>query len=184
MLCKVVLIGDTRVGKSCLLLRFTEGRFFPCPGFTIGIEFGTRTVLVPSKVELQIWDTAGAEMFRPITRSYYRGAHMLIVLFDVTERRSFLNLPVWINECVAFGHPEIPCILVGNKCDLVNQRQVTTPEARAFAETSGMLAYYETSAYTNENVEMVFTSGVASVLYHANKPKRTKRTCFACGTRK
>ena len=149
MLCKVVLVGDSHVGKSCLLLRFTEGRFFPCPAITIGMEFAT--VSLP-RVRLQIWDTSGLEVFRAITRGIYRGARMILIVYDVTDRRTFLNLPGWVHDC----DPETPRILVGNKCDRGGERQVTTQEARAFAVSHGMCSYYETSAYTNENVDLLF----------------------------
>jgi len=155
-LFKYIIIGDTGAGKSCLLLQFTDKRFQPVHDLTIGVEFGARMVDIDGRqIKLQIWDTAGQESFRSITRSYYRGAAGALLVYDITRRETFNHLGRWLEEAKQNGNTNMTTILIGNKCDLEHRRQVSTEEGRLFAEKHGLM-FLETSAKTAENVEESF----------------------------
>ncbi len=140
-LLKFIIIGPTGVGKSCLLLQFTDKRFLTDHELTIGVEFGTRMIEVEGKkIKLQLWDTAGQESFRSITRSYYRGAQGALLVFDITKRSSFLHLQSWLEEVRRQGTDGMSILLVGNKADLAPDREVTREEAEQFAQTNGLKA--------------------------------------------
>jgi small GTP-binding protein len=116
---KYIIIGDTGVGKSCLLMRFIEGKFNTRYEVTVGVEFGAKVVNInEDPVKLQIWDTAGQETFKSITRSYYRSAAGALLVYDVTNRESFQNVHKWLDECREHGNPLMTIILIGNKVDL------------------------------------------------------------------
>jgi Ras-related protein Rab-1A len=152
----LLLIGDSGVGKSCLLLRFADDTYTESYISTIGVDFKIRTVDLDSKViKLQIWDTAGQERFRTITSSYYRGAHGIIVTFDVTDQESFNNVKQWLNEIDRYANESVNKLLVGNKCDLEEKRVVDKATAQAFADEIG-IPYIETSAKNATNVEEAF----------------------------
>uniref|UniRef100_A0A452XJM9 GTP-binding protein n=1 Tax=Aegilops tauschii subsp. strangulata TaxID=200361 RepID=A0A452XJM9_AEGTS len=130
-LFKLLLIGDSSVGKSCLLLRFADDAYVDTYISTIGVDFKIRTVELDGKsVKLQIWDTAGQERFRTITSSYYRGAHGIIIVYDVTDRESFNNVKQWLSEIDRYASDSVCKLLVGNKCDLVDSKVVDTEEAK------------------------------------------------------
>ncbi|KAK2195005.1 bifunctional Small GTPase/Small GTP-binding protein domain/P-loop containing nucleoside triphosphate hydrolase [Babesia duncani] len=164
-LFKYIIIGDTGVGKSCLLLRFTDKRFKPDHDLTIGVEFGTRQVTVQGEqIKLQIWDTAGQESFRSITRSYYRGAAGALLVFDISRRSTFEHLTKWLEEVRDHGSPTMTIVLIGNKTD-VAKREVEYEEGnfacmqnasvgKQFAEQYNII-YMETSAKGDYNVENV-----------------------------
>jgi Ras-related protein Rab-1A len=155
-LFKLLLIGDSGVGKSCLLLRFADHTYTESYISTIGVDFKIRTIDLDGKViKLQIWDTAGQERFRTITSSYYRGAHGIIVVYDVTDRDSFTNVKQWMNEIERYAVESVQKLLVGNKCDLTTKRQVTPEEGKSFAETLN-IPFLETSAKAATNVEQAF----------------------------
>jgi len=155
-LFKYIIIGDTNTGKSCLLLQFTDNRFEPAHNLTIGVEFGARLVDIDNKkIKLQVWDTAGQESFRSITRSYYRGAAGAILVYDITKRESFDHLARWLQEARENGNVTMTIMLIGNKCDLEHLRQVTKEEGAKFAQENGLL-FLETSSKTGENVEEAF----------------------------
>eukprot|EP01122_Echinamoeba_exundans_P006395 TRINITY_DN1788_c1_g1_i1.p1 TRINITY_DN1788_c1_g1~~TRINITY_DN1788_c1_g1_i1.p1 ORF type:complete len:210 (-),score=60.08 TRINITY_DN1788_c1_g1_i1:126-755(-) len=155
-LFKYIIVGDTAVGKSCLLLQFTDKRFQPQHDLTIGVEFGSRTITIDNnQIKLQIWDTAGQEKFRSITRSYYRGAAGALLVYDITRRETFEHLTTWLEDCRKYSSPNIVIILVGNKIDLEANRQVTREEGETFAQKNG-LYFIETSAKTAENVDEAF----------------------------
>lgn len=156
-LFKYIVIGDTGTGKSCLLLQFTDKRFQHVHDLTVGVEFGSRNVTIAQKkaIKLQIWDTAGQESFRSITRSYYRGACAALLLYDITRRDSFLHLTQWLEEVQRTANPEIVIMLVGNKIDLEHRRAVTTNEGREFARKHNLI-FIETSAKSSANVEAAF----------------------------
>ncbi|XP_034265451.1 ras-related protein Rab-39A [Pantherophis guttatus] len=158
---RLIVLGDSTVGKSCLLHRFTEGRF-PGPMHcdpTVGVDFFSRLVEIePGKrIKLQLWDTAGQERFRSITRSYYRNSVGGLLVFDITNRSSFEHVYDWLDEAKMHVQPfQIIFILVGHKCDLESERQVTRQEAEELASACGM-KYIETSAKEAINVEESFT---------------------------
>lgn len=151
-----IIIGDTGVGKSCLLLQFTDKRFQPVHDITIGVEFGARLINIESdQIKLQIWDTAGQEQFRSITRSYYRDAAGALLVYDITRRESFNHLEKWLEEARLNGNKNMTIMLIGNKSDLEHRRVVSTDEGREFAERNG-LVFMETSAKSAANVEEAF----------------------------
>jgi Ras-related protein Rab-2A len=155
-LFKYIIIGDTGVGKSCLLLKFTDKRFQPVHDLTIGVEFGARMVNIDDRqIKLQIWDTAGQESFRSITRSYYRGAAGALLVYDITRRETFNHLGRWLEEARQNGNQNMTIMLIGNKCDLEHKRQVSKEEGERFAQQHGLM-FLETSAKTAENVEESF----------------------------
>eukprot|EP01069_Polyplicarium_translucidae_P003646 Polyplicarium_translucidae@DN2370_c0_g1_i2.p1 len=161
-LFKYIIIGDTGVGKSCLLLQFTDKRFCAKHDVTVGVEFGARLLSIDNRpIKLHIWDTAGQEAFRSITRSYYRGAAGALLVYDITRRDTFNHLTRWLEEVRQNSHPSMAIILVGNKCDL-EKREVTTEEGAEFARQHG-LVFLETSAKTAENVEEAFVSTAGSI---------------------
>lgn len=150
---KILLVGNSAVGKSSLLMRFAEDLFSESFLPTIGVDFKIRTIeAAGSKVKLQMWDTAGQERFKSILNSYYKGAHGILLVFDITDKQSFKDLQVWLAEVEKYGRQDIVKILIGNKKDLESQRQVTTAEAKQFAESLGM-KYLETSAKDGLNIE-------------------------------
>lgn len=152
----MVVIGDTGVGKSCLLLQFVDRRFSSVHDLTIGVDFGSRIIEIGGeKVKLQIWDTAGQESFRSIARSYYRDASGALLVFDVTRRETFGHLSRWLEEARQFASPNICITLVGNKADVTSKRVIQRAEAQAFAEENG-LEYIEASAKTSDGVDEAF----------------------------
>jgi len=156
-LFKYIAIGDTGVGKSCLLLQFTDKRFNPEHDLTIGVEFGTHQITVNhDKIKLQVWDTAGQETFRSITRSYYRNAAGALLVYDISRRDTFLHVTQWLVDAQTHGNKDMIVILVGNKSDIDHLRQVPTEEGQKLAEEKGLL-FIETSAKTGQNVEEAFT---------------------------
>ncbi|GAM21890.1 hypothetical protein SAMD00019534_050650, partial [Acytostelium subglobosum LB1] len=155
-LFKYIMVGDSAVGKSNLTLQFVDKRFAPNSDFTIGVEFGSRTINIENKqIKLQIWDTAGQEKFRSITRAYYRGALGALIVYDITRRETFDNLTSWLSDCRKYSTGEVTIALIGNKSDLETNRQVSTSEASAFAQEHGLL-FFETSAKTGSNVDLAF----------------------------
>ncbi|XP_057655020.1 ras-related protein Rab-2A isoform X1 [Diorhabda carinulata] len=155
-LFKYIIIGDTGVGKSCLLLQFTDKRFQPVHDLTIGVEFGARMITIDSKqIKLQIWDTAGQEAFRSITRSYYRGAAGALLVYDITRRETFNHLTTWLDDARQHSNSNMVIMLIGNKSDLESRREVMKEEGEAFAREHG-LVFMETSAKTAANVEEAF----------------------------
>lgn len=155
-LFKVLLIGNSSVGKSSLLLRFVDNAWSDLFVPTIGVDFKIKTMTIDSKnVKLQIWDTAGQERFKNITASYYRGAHGILVVYDITDMESFKNINNWLIEIEKNANKNVYKILIGNKCDLEEKRTVSTQQGKELAETYGM-KFIETSAKNNTNVNEAF----------------------------
>lgn len=155
-LFKVVLIGDSGVGKSNLLSRFTRNEFNLESKSTIGVEFATKSIEVESKtIKAQIWDTAGQERYRAITSAYYRGAVGALLVYDISKKLTFENVERWLKELRDHAEPNIVVMLVGNKSDLRHRRAVSTEEAMAFAEANN-LAFIETSALDATGVDNAF----------------------------
>merc|ERR1712054_538829 len=153
---KYIIIGDTGVGKSCLLLQFTDKRFQQVHDLTIGVEFGARMITIDNKqIKLQIWDTAGQESFRAITRSYYRGAAGALLVHDITRRETFNHLITWLDDARHHSNNNMTIMLIGNKSDLEHRRAVTFEEGQQFANQHGLI-FLETSAKTARNVEDAF----------------------------
>lgn len=156
-LFKFLLIGNSGVGKSCLLLRFTDDTWSSQHISTIGVDFKIRTVEIEGKtIKLQIWDTAGQERFRTITSSYYRGAHGIILVYDITDEESFRDVAHWQQEILRYGSGSpIEILLVGNKCDLGTSRHVTLKQGQEYA-ASQQMTFLETSAKDHVNVDQAF----------------------------
>eukprot|EP00249_Psilotum_nudum_P013169 c24192_g1_i1 orf=566-1171(-) len=170
-LFKLLLIGDSGVGKSCLLLRFADDTYAENYISTIGVDFKIRTVELDGKtIKLQIWDTAGQERFRTITSSYYRGAHGIIIVYDVTDMESFKNVKQWLNEIGRYASDSVNKLLVGNKNDLTAKRVVDYQMGKAFANELG-IPFLETSAKNATNVEQAFMTMAAEIKNRmANQP--------------
>ncbi|CAI0462162.1 unnamed protein product [Linum tenue] len=162
-LFKLLLIGDSGVGKSCLLLRFADDSYIESYISTIGVDFVSWRKF-PSCRELSdvIWDTAGQERFRTITSSYYRGAHGIIIVYDVTDEESFNNVKTWLTEIDKFATDSVNKLLVGNKCDLTSKRAVPYDTAKAFADEIG-IPFLETSAKSATNVEEAFMTMASEI---------------------
>jgi len=172
---KILLIGDTNVGKSCLLLRFADDTYTGSFISTIVVDFKIRTIEVDHKIiKLQIWDTAGQERFRTITSSYYRGAHGIIVVYDVTDKESFNHVPEWLNEIDKYACENVNKLLFGNKSDLTAKRVVSTEQGKEFAESQG-IEFLETSAKEATNVEQAFLTLATQI--------KTRMTSTTDGTR-
>ncbi|XP_024370199.1 ras-related protein YPTC6 isoform X2 [Physcomitrium patens] len=155
-LFKVVLIGDSGVGKSNLLSRFTRNEFCLESKSTIGVEFATRSIQVDGKtIKAQIWDTAGQERYRAITSAYYRGAVGALLVYDITKHVTYENVERWLKELRDHADSNIVIMLVGNKSDLRHLRGVSLDDAQSFAEKEG-LSFIETSALESTNVEKAF----------------------------
>ncbi|XP_047180146.1 ras-related protein RABA5b-like [Vigna umbellata] len=155
-LFKVVLIGDSAVGKSNLLSRFARNEFDSNSKATIGVEFQTQVVEIDGKeVKAQIWDTAGQERFRAVTSAYYRGAVGALVVYDISRRGTFDGIKRWLEELTTQNDSTVARMLVGNKCDLENIREVSTEEGKNLAEEEGLF-FMETSALDSTNVQTAF----------------------------
>jgi len=163
MQIKLLMIGDSGVGKTCLLLRYANDSFSPTFITTIGIDFKIKNIDIEGKrVKLQIWDTAGQERFRTITTSYFRGAQGIVLVYDVTDRRSFESIRNWISQIQQHADVHVNKILVGNKCDMLDEKVVSSEEGQKLATEFGM-EFWEDSAKNNVNVEESFLSIAKSV---------------------
>uniref|UniRef100_A0AAX7SSR9 small monomeric GTPase n=1 Tax=Astatotilapia calliptera TaxID=8154 RepID=A0AAX7SSR9_ASTCA len=174
-LFKVVLIGDSGVGKSNLLSRFTRNEFNLESKSTIGVEFATRSIQVDGKtVKAQIWDTAGQERYRAITSAYYRGAVGALLVYDIAKHLTYENVERWLKELRDHADSNIVIMLVGNKSDLRHLRAVPTDEARAFAEKNG-LSFLETSALDSTNVETAFQTILTEIYRIVSQKQMSER---------
>ena len=172
-LFKIVLIGDSGVGKSNLLSRFTRNEFDLESRTTIGVEFATRSIPIDNKtIKAQIWDTAGQERFRAITNAYYRGAVGALLVYDIAKHLTYENVERWLKELKDHADANIVVMLVGNKCDLRHLRAVPTEEAKEFAEKN-QLIFIETSALDSTNVEEAFKSIVSEVFQLVHTQRQT-----------
>ncbi|KAK4336623.1 hypothetical protein RND71_043735 [Anisodus tanguticus] len=172
-LFKVVLIGDSGVGKSNLLSRFTRNQFNLESKSTIGVEFATRSIHVDGKtIKAQIWDTAGQERYRAITSAYYRGAVGGLLIYDIAKHLTYENVDRWIKELRDHADNNIIIMLVGNKSDLRHLRAVPTDEAKQFAVKNN-LSFIETSALDSSNVEQAFQQ-ILTEIYHVVSQKQIK----------
>lgn len=163
-LFKYIIIGDSAVGKSCILLQFLDKKFKLDHDTTIGVEFGSKIIQAKNRnIKLQVWDTAGQESFKSITRSYYRGSICALLVYDVTNKESFENLIKWLEETKTYANEKITIMLIGNKTDLADKREVQYDEGFDFAQKHDLL-YQETSAKTGYNIDLIFTKSTEEVL--------------------
>ncbi|XP_004705861.1 ras-related protein Rab-26 isoform X4 [Echinops telfairi] len=154
-----MLVGDSGVGKTCLLVRFKDGAFLAGTFIsTVGIDFRNKVLDVDgTKVKLQMWDTAGQERFRSVTHAYYRDAHALLLLYDVTNKASFDNIQDWLSEIQEHAQRDVVLMLLGNKVDSTHEREVKREDGEKLAKEYG-LPFMETSAKSGLNVDLAFTA--------------------------
>ena len=169
---KVLLIGNSDVGKSSLILRYVDQIWNDVFVPTIGVDFKVKSLEIEKKsIKLQIWDTAGQERFRNVISSYFKGAHGILLIFDITSRGSFKELENWLGEVERNASSQILKILIGNKCDLEEEREISKDEGEAFAMRNGM-QYIETSAKINTNVNEAFEA-LAKIMVEYNNKKNS-----------
>lgn len=171
-LYKILIVGDANAGKTSILDQFTNGSFDGAYISTIGIDFNVKTVTIKDdiKVKLQIWDTCGQERFKALTRSYYRNANAIIIVYDITSPKSFENAKHWIKETELYVDSDVLCVLVGNKSDLYENRKIQYFEGHKLAEEK-QLQFFETSAKYDSNIETVFDF-IGHMLYDTEKKRK------------
>ncbi|KAH7825708.1 Rab1c [Monocercomonoides exilis] len=173
---KLLLIGNSGVGKSCLLLRFSDDTFSPTYVASIGVDFKIRTISIGGKtIKLHLWDTAGQDRFRTIISQYYRGANGIIIVYDVTNRDSFNSIQSWLNEIETFGCEKVSRLIVGNKSDLNSKRVIPFTLGKQLADSVG-IPFLETSAKTSMNVEAAFETMVEEVMKVYVTPEEDRNT--------
>jgi len=189
-LFKIVIIGDSAVGKSNIFTRFIKDEFNMDSKATIGVEFSAKNVTIQDKViKAQVWDTAGQERFRALAKNYYRGAVGALLVYDITNYESFKNVEKWLKEVKEHAEPHLVTLLIGNKNDLEDKRAVKTEEGAEFAEKQG-LGFVETSAKNNVNIETAFNKLVTEIFETLEKvggdeteePNPTGKTTNKIGT--
>jgi len=164
LLFKLLLIGDSGVGKTCILFRFSDDAFNTTFISTIGIDFKIKTIeLRGKKIKLQIWDTAGQERFHTITTSYYRGAMGIMLVYDITNAKSFDNIAKWLRTIQEHANVEVEKMILGNKCDMEDKRVISKERGETIARENSV-KFLETSAKTNVNIERAFTELSESIL--------------------
>ncbi|XP_022939060.1 ras-related protein RABF1-like [Cucurbita moschata] len=154
---KLVLLGDSGVGKSCIVLRFVRGQFDPTSKVTVGASFLSQTIVLQDSttVKFEIWDTAGQERYAALAPLYYRGAAVAVVVYDITNSDSFAKAKYWVKELQKHGRSDIILALVGNKADLQEERKVSVQDGTEYAEKNGLF-FIETSAKTADNINELF----------------------------
>ncbi|KAM3147056.1 hypothetical protein pb186bvf_000772 [Paramecium bursaria] len=163
-LFKVLLIGNSGVGKSCMLMRYSENQFTNNFYNTIGVDFKTKSIQIGEhNVKLQIWDTAGQDRFRTITCSYYRGAQGIMIVYDITDRESFENVKTWMVEIDKYASESVNRMLIGNKCDMSERREVSYDEGLELSRQYS-IPFYETSAKSSLNIDIAFTHITKNIL--------------------
>ena len=163
LLYKVIIIGDTGVGKSNILSRYVKDEFSSNSKSTVGVELGIKFLKIKNtSTKIQIWDTAGQERYQAITSSYFRGSDGCFIVYDITNETSFNNIEKWFDKIHEENDKEIPVIIVGNKCDLENERKIPTEKAKEKAQNL-KCAFYETSALKAINIEQIFEELVNTI---------------------
>ena len=171
LLFKLILIGDSCVGKSNILLKYLKNQFNENSKTTVGVEFGSKIIKKNGKViKLQIWDTAGQERYKSITSAYYKGSKGAFVVYDITRKTTYDNIDKWIGELKTNGSEDVLIMLVGNKSDLEDKREVITEEVEKKAQEQ-KLAFCETSALNGKNVEYAFENLINEILKKVEKDK-------------
>ena len=173
---KIVLIGDTCVGKSCILVRFSDDVFVENYVTTIGVDFRFKTMIVKNKIaKIQIWDTAGQERYRSITTAYYRGAAAIIICCDSTNKESFYNINNWIDEIAKYTDKEVDKLVLMNKCDLVEERQIDKKDISKFEKENG-IKVMEVSAKTGDGIDKAFEYIIEKLIDKSENKKSNTMT--------
>ena len=172
-LYKILLLGDTSVGKTCFLMRYTDNTFQEIHMSTIGLDYKLKNVQLEDGkiVKIQIWDTAGQDRFRSITKNYYKGAHGIILIYDVTDKKTYENVKAWIEQIREEVSDNVTIILVGNKIDDLEGRKVKKEEGEKAAKEFG-LSFFECSAKTGENIDLIFNELVKRTVEQFSKSDR------------
>ena len=166
---KIIVIGDSNVGKSCLTNRAAKDKFSSDYSPTLGFEFRTFSTNIENKIiRLQVWDTYGQEVYRSLISNFYRNSSLAMMVYSINSKESFLNINRWLKEIKINSNPDIKIILIGNKADLENEREVTYEEAKKYKEENQILYFEETSAKTGLNAKKVFEES-AKILYTEHK---------------
>ena len=167
---KILLLGDSSVGKTCFLMRYTDNTFQDIHMSTIGLDYKLKNVQLENgkMVKIQVWDTAGQDRFRSITKNYYKGAHGIVLIYDVTENKSFENVKNWMNQIKEEISDKVTIVLVGNKIDDEEHRKVTTEQGESMAKEFGIM-FFECSAKTGENIDGIFNDLVRKVVDNFSK---------------
>ena len=160
---KVVLVGDSSVGKTNIMSKYLKNEFHEDSKATVGVEFGSKQFTIEGhQIKAQIWDTAGQERYKAITSAYYKGAKGAFVVYDITRKQSFDSVDRWINDIKAAADKNLTIIIIGNKCDLEDQRQVNKEQGEEKAK-SYEVAFMETSAFSGENLDKAFDKMINEV---------------------
>lgn len=171
LLYKIIIIGDSNVGKSNILSRYTKDQFQGNSKATVGVELGTKFVKVEGVgAKLQIWDTAGQERYRSLTSSYYKGCHGCFIVYDITNEQSFESINTWYEQAVKEAGKEVSIILVGNKCDLENERKVSKEKGEEKARAMNA-SFFETSALSKVNIDDIFKE-IVNNIYQRTKGQK------------
>ena len=171
LILKLVLIGDSGVGKTNILSRYNNNEFSLATQPTVGVEFGNKIIKKENKsIKLQLWDTAGQERYKAITNAFYKGSKGAFVVYDITRKSSFLNIDNWIGELKTNGSDDILIILVGNKTDLEDKREVSTDDGEKKAKQYG-IAFCETSALQGKNIEHAFNILIDEIILEIDNAK-------------
>ena len=174
LIFKIVLIGDSNVGKTNILSKYLQNEFNPDSKATVGVEFGSKTFNINDNViKAQIWDTAGTEKYRSITNAYYKGAKGVFVVYDISRKASFNNIDKWLFDLKNNGDENINIVIIGNKIDLENQREVTTEEGEKKAIIN-KASFIETSAKNGDNIEKAFNLMIENVYENFKKENENK----------
>ena len=186
MIFKGILIGEAGVGKSCILHRLVSDEFKHDYEVTIGAEFSSVIVKVKDKtIKLQVWDTAGQENFRSMIRVFYKGSHAAFLVFDITRAETFENLETWVQDIRDNALPNVKILLLGNRKDEENNRQISEDKAKQFCNRLDLTGYYETSAKSGEGVKLVFIKMAKTLFANADDQKSPAATTLGMtqGTR-
>ena len=171
LIFKIILIGDTSVGKTNILSRYINDTFSETSKSTVGVELATKVEHYNNKkIKIQIWDTAGQERYKSITTSYYKGAKGAFIVYDITKKESFKNVDKWIKDLKEFGDEDVTILIIGNKCDLEDEREVSIEEVKKKAELFD-IGYCETSALKAKNIDYAFQTLIKLVAEKMEKEK-------------
>ena len=171
LIFKMILIGDSGVGKTNILSRYINNTFLETTKSTVGVELGTKIEEYNNtKIKIQIWDTAGQERYKSITKTYYKGAKGAFIVYDISKKDSFKNIDKWIKDLKEYGEEDAIILIIGNKCDLEDKREVTIEEVKKKAEIYKMV-YCETSALNSKNINYAFQTLIKLVAEKMEKKK-------------